>query len=75
MRPAQPGFDTAAALLFRSKKRGRRAPSGLPGRTGVGMFQNGQSASKSGSITTLMKLAARAMFASSKSSAIIPGTV
>ena len=30
MRPAQPGFDTAATLFVPKQKRGRRAPSGAP---------------------------------------------
>lgn len=57
------------------RKKGAGEPlSGALRRCGRGSSQNGQSASHSGSITTLMKLAARAMFASSKSSAIMPGT-
>jgi hypothetical protein len=62
-------------FIWTRKKRGRRAPQTSP--PALRCFwscQNGQSASHSGSITTLMKLAARAMFASSKSSAIMPGT-
>ena len=75
MRPAQPGFDAPAVLCYEEKKGPESPRAELPGRADVGMSQNGQSASKSGSITTLMKLAACAMFASSKSSAIMPGTV
>jgi hypothetical protein len=58
-----------------TQKRGAGEPlASPPALCDVSACQNGQSASHSGSITTLMKLAARAMFASSKSSAIMPGT-
>ena len=69
------GRSMPPAVLYHPHKKGAGEPLvGALRRCGRWSSQNGQSASHSGSITTLMKLAARAMFASSKSSAIMPGT-